>query len=323
MLRLVDRYVIREIIAPFTLALVVFTFLLQIAPLGDIAEKLIAKGVSGPVVAEVMVTLLPQALAITIPMAFLLGLLVAFGRLSGDREWGALQACGVSTYRLLRPAFALGTIACAATLWVMIWAVPWGNQTFREITYSVLQARAEGEVKPRVFFDDFPNFVLYAGDVVPSRPGWTDVFVAETSRGDQPVIYVADHGRLRSIDRSGTVELVLEKGIRHVVSPGEAGQDAEKYEMTRFDTLVLSLDPESVFPRSGPQKGDQERTIAELRAQIASLRRQGSTAHNPVMALQKKFSIPVACLVFAVMGLALGVSSSRTGNSPASCLGSS
>jgi LPS export ABC transporter permease LptF/LPS export ABC transporter permease LptG len=321
MLRTVDRYVVREIVAPFCLALVVFTFLLQIAPLGDIAERLIAKGVSAGTVAAVMVTLIPQALAITIPMAFLLGLLVAFGRLSGDRECVALQACGVSTYRLLRPAFALGVLAWAATSWVMIWAVPWGNQTFREITYSVLQARAEGEVKPRVFFDDFPNFVLYARDVVPNQPGWTDVFVAETGRGDQPVIYVANHGRL-VLDRSKrTVELVLEKGTRHVVTPDETGQVTEKYEMTQFDTLVISLDPESVFPRSGPQKGDQERTIAELRAHIASLERQGISTHNAVMAIQKKFSIPVACLVFAVMGLALGVSSSRTGKLASFVLG--
>jgi len=321
MLRIVDRYLIREIVPPFLLALVVFTFLLQIAPLGDLAEKLIAKGVSAGVVASVMVTLLPQALAITIPMAFLLALLIAFGRLSGDREWVALQACGVGTYRLLRPAFAFGIAAWAATAWVMIWAVPWGNQTFREITYNVLAARAEGEVKPRIFFTDFPNFVLYARDVLPSRPGWTDVFVAETGRGDQPVIYVADHGRL-ALDRSKrTVELVLERGTRHSVTPDEAGRITEKYEVTRFDTLVLTLDPESVFPRSGPQKGDQERTIEELRARIADLKRQGLSTHSPVMAIQKKFSIPAACLVFAVMGLALGVSSSRTGKLASFVLG--
>jgi LPS export ABC transporter permease LptG/LPS export ABC transporter permease LptF len=254
-------------------------------------------------------------------MAFLLGLLVAFGRLSGDREWVALQACGVSTYRLIRPAFALGVVAWAATSWIMIWAVPWGNQTFREITYNVLQARAEGEVKPRVFFDDFPNFVLYARDVSPARPGWTDVFVAETGRGNQPVVYVADHGRL-VLDRAHrTVELVLDHGTRHVVTPDSTAQVSEKYEMTRFDTLVLSLDPESVFPRSGPQKGDQERTIAELRAHIAELERQGVSTHNAVMAIQKKFSIPVACLVFAIMGLALGVSSSRTGKLASFVLG--
>src|SRR5512136_573993 len=105
MFRLIDRYVIREIAAPFFLSLGVFTFLLQIAPLGDVAERLIAKGVSAGVVAKVMVTLVPQALAITIPISLLLGLLVAFGRLSSDREWVVLQACGVSTVRLLRPAF--------------------------------------------------------------------------------------------------------------------------------------------------------------------------------------------------------------------------
>ena len=54
-----------------------------------------------------LVTLLPQALSLTIPMALLLGILIGFGRLSADREFVAMQACGVSLFRLLRPVALL------------------------------------------------------------------------------------------------------------------------------------------------------------------------------------------------------------------------
>ena len=124
---------------------------------------------------------MPQALAITIPMAFLLGLLVAFGRLSGDSEWVAMQACGVTLLRMLRPVMALALVCWAATSWVMIEAVPAANQAYREIAYGVIAARVESEIKPRIFFTDFPNLVLYATDTAPGG-GWSDVFVADTSQ---------------------------------------------------------------------------------------------------------------------------------------------
>ena len=101
--RIIDRYVIREILPPFLLALLVFTFILIIPFIIDLAEAMIAKGVPAGTILQLMVTLLPQALALTIPMALLLGLLVGLGRLSADREFVVMLACGISPYRLLRP----------------------------------------------------------------------------------------------------------------------------------------------------------------------------------------------------------------------------
>ena len=107
-MRTLDRYVIREVLAPFALALLVLTFILIIPFIIAQAETMIAKGVPWLTVAQVMVTLLPQALGLTIPMSLLVALLVALGRLSGDREVVAMQACGLSPLRLLRPALAVG-----------------------------------------------------------------------------------------------------------------------------------------------------------------------------------------------------------------------
>ena len=103
MLRILDRYLLRELMAPFGLALLLLTFALEIPPILDYGETLIAEGASWDVVVRVLVTLVPQALGITIPMALLVGLLISLGRLSGDREIVAMEACGVSMARLLRP----------------------------------------------------------------------------------------------------------------------------------------------------------------------------------------------------------------------------
>jgi lipopolysaccharide export LptBFGC system permease protein LptF len=247
MLRILDRYVLREILPPFLLGLVVFTFVLEIPPIITQGEKLIAKGASWEVVSRILVTLLPQALGITIPVALLIGILIAFGRLSGDREAVALQACGVNLARLLRPVGLLALLAWAATSYIMIVAVPDANQAFRELTFKVVSTRAESEVKPRVFFEDFPNIVLYVREVT-TGVGWTDVLVADTSSADGPTIYLARRGRVLLDATRRTVQMVLEDGTTHSVGL----QQPDRYQVTRFQQVILSLDPSGVV---GPQPG--------------------------------------------------------------------
>lgn len=316
MLRILDRYVLRQVLTPFLLALLVFTFVLEIPPILSQGEDLIAKGVSWAIVARVLLSLLPQALGITIPIALLMGVLIAFGRLSGDRETVALEACGVSVARLLRPVGLLAVVAMAATTYIMIVALPAANQAYRELVFRIVSTRAESEVKPRVFFDGFPNLVLYVREVKAGE-GWFDVMVADSSNPDDPKLYLAKKGRVLIDAQSRTVQVVLERGTQHSVKR----QQPDKYQLVEFDQTILSVDPESVFPRQGPMKGDNEMTIAELNQRIAEYTRDGSSPHNQIMAIQKKFSIPVACLVFALIGLGLGVSNRRDGKLASFVLG--
>jgi LPS export ABC transporter permease LptG/LPS export ABC transporter permease LptF len=305
-MKIIDRYVIRQVLMPFSIGLMVFTFLLIIPALIDQAETFVAKGVSAPVVLRLMATLIPQALALTIPMSLLLGLLIGFGRLSADREFVAMQACGISLMRLLRPVGLVAVLSWSATSYVMIVALPSANQTFREITYNVVAALAEGEVKPRVFFDTFPELQLYVRDV-PQAGGWQGVFLAVNRPGSAEEIYVARNGRVLLNRQRRTVELLLEDVTTHTTDA------SGKYNVGHSKTLVMSVDPDTVFPREGPAKGDNEMTIAELRARAAELEQNGISSHNQWMAIHRKFSIPVACLVFGLIGLALGATNRRDG----------
>src|SRR5688572_17208496 len=314
-MRIIDRYVIREVLWPFVIGLLVFTFMLIIPYLIEYAENFISKGVATLVVLRIMAPLLPSTLALTIPMSLLLGLLVAFGRLSADREFVALQACGVSLMRLLRPVGLLSVLGWAATSYVLLVAVPDANQRYRDIIFSIVAERAEGEVRSRVFFEDFPNLVLYVREVPASGGGWRDVFMVDSRPGHPPATYLARQGRV-VIDREReTAEMVLEDGARHTADA------AGKYEVFQFKRLLLRLDPESVFPRGGPAPGAREMSIPQLRARAEELAAQGIYPHSELFEIQKKFSIPFACLVFGLIGLALGVSNRRDGRLASFVLG--
>src|SRR5215510_11233030 len=195
-MKIIDRYVIRQMLPPILLGLLVFTFVLIIPQIKEHAESFIAKGVSPGVVLKAMALLVPQALALTIPMSLLLGLLIAFTRLSADREFVAMQACGMSLARLLRPVGLVSVLSAAATFYIWAVVVPDSNQRFREIAFNVVAQRAEYTLRPRVFFDDFPNLVLYVRDIPPAGGGWNGVFISDARNSSSPAVYLARHGRV-------------------------------------------------------------------------------------------------------------------------------
>jgi LPS export ABC transporter permease LptG/LPS export ABC transporter permease LptF len=316
-MRIIDRYVIREVIPPFLIGLLVFTFVLIIPFIIDIAEQMIAKNVPAITILRLTATLLPQALALTIPMALLIGLLVGLGRLSADREVVVMMACGISPYRLLQPVIVLAVICWGLTSWVMLKAMPDGNQRYREITQEIVMERAEGEVRPRVFFEDFPSLVLYVHEVPLDGKGWLDVMAADTSQASSPVIYLARRGRM-VIDRGAeTIHMVLEDGAKHSTKL----DDPAAYEVMKFERITIALDPATVFPRTGPARGEREMSIEELALRAEELKLQGQSPHNPIMEIHKKFSVPVACFVFALLGVALGASHRKDGKLAAFVLG--
>jgi LPS export ABC transporter permease LptG/LPS export ABC transporter permease LptF len=310
---IIDRYVMRQVLMPFLLGLLVFTFIFIIPPLLQYGEGLVAKGVSGPLIAGLISLLVPQALAVTIPMSLLLALLIAFGRLSADREFVAMQACGVSLRRLLWPVALVAISAWAATSYVLIALVPNSNQRFLETVFTVASQRAEGEVKARTFYQDFPNFVLYVREIPPDGRGWNGVFLADLRADQRSAIYLARHGRV-VIDRERKrIDIELINATQHSL-------DAEgNPTINRFERGAFNIDPAGTFA-SAVAKGPRQMSIAELHAEIDKRRQQIDpvtngpfSTHNEEMEIHKRFAIPVACLVFGLIGLALGATHRRGG----------
>ena len=316
MFGILGRYVLREVIPPFCLAQVVFTFLLMLDPITKRAEELIGVGVNMGDVLQILLTVLPYSLGFTIPMALLVGVLMGLGRLSGDREMVAMQACGISVFRILSPLLVLAALAAALDCYLLAEAVPKANRRFRETVFRVSANRAEGEVKPRVFqVDRFPHAVLYVREV--ASDGWKDVFLADVERREQPDVYVAEWGRVAVDADRRTVAVALRNGERHRVDPAIPAE----YEVHRFEELTIQLDASSLFPDGGPARAVDELSIAELREEAAARRAAGTSPHQPIMAIHEKFSIPVACFVFVLLAVGLGASSRREGRLASFALG--
>jgi LPS export ABC transporter permease LptG/LPS export ABC transporter permease LptF len=305
-MKIIDRYVIRQLLMPFGIGLLVFTFLIMLRPLQDYAEDLVAKNIPVPMIGWLMVMLVPQALALTIPMSLLVGLLIGFGRLSADREFVAMQACGIGLKRLLIPVGFVSIFSLVVTGYIWFYGYPTANATFLDTMVEVMAQRAEGNVRPHVFYREIPNMMLYVRDVPPSGDGWDGVFLADTTPGREST-FMARHGRIAINREKRTVDIVLQDTIRRSLNP-------DGYDVTRYDQFILSIDPASVLPvRSAATRGLPEMTVAELQAAAAAKEKEGISSHNEWVAIHQKYAIPFACVVFGVIGLALGATHRRDG----------
>src|SRR3990172_2921927 len=277
--RTLDRYVIRETLPPFLLALGLFTFVLAINPMLEYAKDFLAKGVPVTTVAVLLLTLIPQAMSLTLPMAFLTGVLMALGRLSGDREAVALLSCGIGPLRLLRPLLVLAVLIGLADMYVLMKVKPDANQTFRDIGFRHLEEQTENEIKPRIFFERFPGIVLYIGDTARGG-GWTRVLFADTTDPIRPTVTLADSGRL-DIDRDQrAVWLIMNEATQYRPGPKES----RTYTTTAFspEPLTVKVTAEAVFG-SGElsyPRGYPEMSYADLRRAAEMKRAQGESPHN-------------------------------------------
>jgi LPS export ABC transporter permease LptF/LPS export ABC transporter permease LptG len=323
-LRLLDRYIVREMLPPSAIGLLVFTFVLLIDQIPRLLAVLVARSADLVTILRVFLNLLPSIFAVTIPMAFLLGVLLAFGRMASDSEIVALRAVGVSPLRLLAPVMMLATAMTAVTFYVNAVALPAANQAHRELVFSLLVSKARTDVKARTFTDGLlpGRMMLYVQDIEPETGRWKNLLIHDTRDVREPKLILARTGEL-VVDRARqTVRVELGPGSQHSFFPA----DPREYNRTTFNSMGWDLPVDEFFPDRKKlllSKGDREMTLSELRAKIVELRSQGRPRlewGRFAVEWHKKFAIPAACLVFGLLGLALSLGSKKEARSSAFAL---
>ncbi len=318
---ILDRYIVREMIAPTLLGLLVFTFVLLIDQIPRLLAILVARSADLYTILQVFVNLLPSIFAVTIPMALLLGVLLAFGRLASESEIVAWRAVGVSPLRLLKPVMFFASMAGVVTLYINAIALPAANQAHRELVFSLVVSKARTVVKPRTFTDDLlaGRMMLYVSDIAADTQEWKDLLIHDTrTRGERSLILARDGYLL--IDREAhRVRLELGEGSRHTFLTA----DETEYRRTTFTSMGFDLPFDEFFPKLPLTKGDREMTLPELAGRIEQLRSEGKEPKDWgrfAVEWHKKFAIPFACLVFGLLGLSMSLGSKKEARSAAFAL---
>lgn len=221
------------------MGLAVFTSILLIVRILKLVELVVNRGVPVGQILLLFSYILPAFLEVTVPMALLLAILVAFGRLSSDSELVALRAAGVSLYRLLAPVAGFAVIIAILTLGLSLYARPWGNSLLRTGLYDIIRTRAVAGIKPRIFNDEFSGLVIYVDRIEPATDDLEGILISDTREPSLHNTVYAETGRLVPNENHHTLTLRMEHG--GIYSAGSQGHDYQDTRFTTYDLLSISI----------------------------------------------------------------------------------
>jgi LPS export ABC transporter permease LptG/LPS export ABC transporter permease LptF len=321
-MRIITRYILREVTSHALLGGALFTFILFIHDLGKILDLFVRDSASLTDVLRIIAYTLPNTLSFTIPMAVLVGILLGLSRLAADSEITAMRASGMGALDFVRIVSIVTTVALALGLFNSLYLVPRSAASLLALGESLKSSQASFEVQPRVFYEEFKDRVLYVQDITPAGGAslWHHVFLADLTEPANPHITTADsavvvNGAPHSPDAQ-TIRLHLLNGGSHDTS----STDPNQYNISTFATTDIPIEAES------PEDAHLGRINTPIQAlPLHELWRRGNAAAAAGskdasvyrIEFNKRFSYPFACLVLMLVGVPLGISSKRGGKSTA------
>lgn len=302
-MRILTRYIFKELVAHSLLGLVVFTFVLYVRPLSQILELVARRDLPATQDAFLFLLLLPRILVITIPMAVLLGTLIGLSRMSADSETIAIRATGIGKAQFLRPVLMFALCGWVLTSWMSLYLAPAAARSLEQSEAGLAAAQASYEIQPRVFIEQFPHLLLYLKDVASSNTQWRGVFVVDRSQGNEVKVTLAESGRLVNDDASGQTMLYLQNGATHEFDP----QHRQQYTVTSFDKWQV--------PISERTETAEHRLTPSMRSPAALIEglHTPEERHAAMVELNYRLALPVACLVLALVGVPIGLISRKGG----------
>jgi LPS export ABC transporter permease LptF/LPS export ABC transporter permease LptG len=323
-LKLFDRYILKEIIPPFFIGITAYTFVLLMNQILLLSEMFIARGLPLNTVFSLLFYLIPSLLAFTIPMAVLMGVLAGLSRLSSDAEITAFRTLGVSQGQILRPILIFSICGWLLTLFFTLYLAPQANYKWIKTLSRSVNIEAQFNINPREFYDRIPQTALFVQEISESKL-WENIFV-HFSHPQEPRIIFAKKGKLNLFPDKKRATLELQEGIihsTHVSNP-------ENYSITSFKRLEEELNVKSLFAGISAEKKAREKDIHELFIDIKKTRDDlKESVHSDresiefeqkkrkltkyLVEVHKKLALPFACIIFAFLGISLGVSTKRGG----------
>ncbi|MDI6739607.1 MAG: LptF/LptG family permease [Candidatus Edwardsbacteria bacterium] len=338
-MKILDRYLLKEQALPFLLALSLLTFILLMDKLFELINLIVVKRIPFLIVLKVFGLSLPYILAMTVPMAVLVAVLMAFGRLAQDNELTALKSSGLPLFRLMLAPLAAGAVMTAAVFFFSDLALPEANHTLKNLLMDINQTKPALNLKENIFNSDFPGYNIMIRKVDARDSRLKDIIIYEQAQDAAPRIILAESGRMAVIPGSGLLRLELSNGEIHEADP----RDPTRYHRMSFRAHAINLPYDAgQVDQIRTSRGDREMTSRMMRASIADIRavigglqgqlrdssklqpwqrddlkqeifnRTGDIRRYQVE-IQKKLAIPVACLVFVLLGIPLAALTRRGG----------
>lgn len=298
-----SRYLRREIYAVFSLGLVVFTLVLLMGRMVKLLELVVSNGVPFFDVLYLLVLLIPSFLVLTIPMAFLLAVMVSFSRLSADNELTVMRASGIPLINLVPALLQVALPTATLTLLISLFVVPSSNNSFKLQSMLVAKKTVSTVIKEQMFRDDLPGLVVYVDQYDEASRRMQRVMIHDNRDIRRPLTIFADSGSLVAAGDNEVTRMVLERGTIHA-------NNAEGYQMVSFGTYTLTMQADS---SNAPKRKESEMALTEISAALNKPGLEPQRRAKLATEWHSRFAFPGAVIVFGLLAMPLGVTKQRSG----------
>lgn len=315
MIKVINAYLVKEISATFILALTTLTVTALLSKILKLVDLVINQGVGLLFILKYLLYLLPSVLVYIIPVSFLIALLVAFGRLSGDDEITALKAAGVGLHRLLRPVLGMTFILFLCTLFISTYGFPWGNTSSKSLLFEAAKNKASLGVEDRTFTRGFESVTLYTDKVIRSTDGGEDIiegiFIYDGRDPKNPLITTATEGIVMTDPGGGAINLLLKGGsiLSDVTGNGEARGDKR---LITFESYDMNIKLEEGNGAERKDLKNRDLYPHELLELAASDRLRGEDPTPRFLELNRRVSLSISIFIFTFIGIPLGLQRVRS-----------
>jgi lipopolysaccharide export system permease protein len=308
MMSITNRYILKEMLPPFCINVLVFSFLFIMTKMVEITNWIVNYNLNVWSVLALIAYMMPLFLMFIFPMSVMMTILLTFLRLSSDNEIVALKSCGLSIYGLLPPVLISGITGCLLTGIMTLYGVPQAKTALADMAMKMAASNIDIGLKERTFNDAFKDVMLYVNRIDLKSKKLIDVFIEDKRRPDVITTVVAPEGRLYSEPEKFMYHLVLFNGTIHQTNRKDRAANS-----INFNTYKLSLDLQKEFASVETRnKGRQEMSIAELRRFMKERPEKDEDYYDAQIILHRRFSIPVACLALSLIAFPLGIQSKTT-----------
>ena len=271
-----SKYVLRAHIPPAAAGLAIFYFVLSMDFIVDYLNLFIAKGVPGLAVLEGFLLSLAWMTVMAVPMAVMVAVLTAFGRLSGDNEITAAKATGVNVFTLIAPVLAASVIVALGLFWFGNHLLPAANHRLKVLLVDIHRIRPLATIEPGILTDLPGGYTILVDRLDPRTSEIFEVKIHRQEGGEPLQTIVAERGHIGSEQGDGFVRLELLEGEIHELDP----DDATRFNRLLFERHVINIEqgPSELVRSDGTRRGDRELSLAELSSRIAERREDAAAA---------------------------------------------
>ncbi len=314
-IKILHRYIFLELIPPFFVGLLFFTFIFMLFAIIRLIDTVIIKKVALFTALKLFAYLLPSTLAIVFPMAVLVAILVGYGRLSSDEEITAMRASGINFIHIFLPGIIFGLIVSIGGAIFNDTILPAGNYGFRQLYKKIVETKPVVELEEGTL-TSIGNRAIGIDKIDRKTGKLYGIVIYERKWATREVTTIlAKEGKFGGVKEKNYPDGKTVRVMTLLLKNGtiQKAEKKDEFHFIKFKKMKINIKEEFKF--SGiVMKSAREKTTKEIKEEIkAKELKTGKREHRLRVEYHKRFSIPFASVILVIFALPFALVSRRSG----------